>query len=114
MPHETREGSMAELAALVWRRRRWLACGVFAICAAGSIGLVVALPDLYRASATVLVDQGEVQESFIRSTVSGELGPRLDSISQQVLSRGALQRLIESFDLYPALRREAPPEAVIE
>ena len=61
------------------------------------------LPDLYRASAVVLVER-PVPETFVRPAVSGELESRLHVIKQEILSRARLTELINRFDLYPELR----------
>src|ERR1043166_2404673 len=86
-------------------RRRWmLALGVFAAVLAAALSFAVYLPDLYRATALVLVER-QVSESFVRPTVSGELESRLHVIKQEVLSRERLTDLINRFNLYPELRK---------
>lgn len=77
----------------------------------------MAMPDLYRATATVLVRQEQIPETMARSfSATGELEPRLQTISQEILSRSRLRGLIARFDLYPKMRRKADhnPEDVIE
>ncbi|MBI2881540.1 MAG: lipopolysaccharide biosynthesis protein, partial [Candidatus Tectomicrobia bacterium] len=113
MQVQARNRSTFELAWALWRRRKWLAIVMFAMAYSAALSLVSALPDLYRATATVLVKQDQVPESFIRSSVAGETETRLHAISQQILSRSRLQDLIARFDLYPELRKRAFPEVVI-
>ena len=114
MGEDKRKGSGFEVISALWSRRRWLAVVVFATSFSAAVSLVMALPSLYRSTATVLVSQEQVSETFVRSSITGELEPRLHTISQAVLSRSRLQELIVDFDLYPDLRRRASPEAVIE
>jgi polysaccharide biosynthesis transport protein len=113
MPGAVRESTL-ELAGALWRRRKWQGVIVFAAAFSAAISLVAGLPDLYRATVTILVDQAQVPESFVRSTVTGDLEPRLQALNHEILSRARLQDLIGRFDLYPELRRRAPPEAVID
>ena len=76
---------------------------------AAAITFIAALPSLYRASATVLIE-GHLAEAQSGDTVED----RLEAIRQEALTRARLSDLIEQFDLYPALRRNAPPEAVMD
>src|SRR5215831_17939956 len=98
----------------IWSRRKWLAILVFALPFVAATSVVLALPNLYRSTATVLVDRQQVPESFVRPTVTSELETRLQTISQEILSRSRLQSLIERFNLYPALRKTEPAEQVVE
>ncbi|MFL6622888.1 MAG: GNVR domain-containing protein [Sulfurifustis sp.] len=107
-------GSAVAYASVLWHRRKWLGILVFAAVFSAAAGLVAGLPDLYRATALVLVEQAQISESFAKSSVSSEIEPRLQAVTQEILSRARLQELIDRFDLYPRLRQQAPPEAVIE
>ena len=103
----TRAGEM-------WSRRKALGITVFAAVLAVSLGIVAALPPMFRSRATVLVDREQVPEAFVRSAVSGEVETRIHRISQEVLSRERLAGLIERFNLYPQLPRASTNEAAIE
>ncbi|HSB80857.1 MAG TPA: hypothetical protein VLM91_18905, partial [Candidatus Methylomirabilis sp.] len=78
------------------------------------VSLVLSLPNLYQATATVLIQRQEISESFVRPSVTGELDTRLQTISQEIMSRARLQDLITRFNLYPDLRQRLPPEALVE
>jgi polysaccharide biosynthesis transport protein len=95
------------------RRRRVLAISVFAVAMAAAASFALFLPDLYRASAVVLIDR-PVAESFVRPAVAGELESRLHVIKQETLSRERLTNLITRFDLYPELRRNGAIEAALD
>src|SRR5207244_10523398 len=81
---------------------------------AAVVTVAQALPDLYRSTATVLVERHQIPETFVRSSITSELETRLQTISQEVLSRARLVHLIEQFDLYRDLRRRASIEAAVE
>ena len=98
----------------IWGRRKWLGLTVFVAVLAVSLGLVAALPPLFRSRATVLVDREQVPEAFVRSAVSAEVETRIHRISQEVLSRERLAGLIERFNLYPQLPRPSTNESAIE
>ena len=107
-------GSGFTRAGEIWRRRKWLGITVFAGVLAISLGIVAALPPMFRSRATVLVDREQVPEAFVRSAVSGEVETRIQRISQEVLSRERLAGLIERFNLYPQLPRPSTNESAIE
>ncbi len=98
----------------VWSRRKWLAILVFTGPFAVTVSLAIALPYLYRSSATLLVERPEVSETFVKSSVTSEPETRLHTISQEILSRSQLQELITRFDLYPEFRKRVSPEEVVE
>jgi polysaccharide chain length determinant protein (PEP-CTERM system associated) len=98
----------------IWSRRKWLAVVLFVLPLAATVGAIPFLPNVYKASAVVLVERQQVPEEFVRSTVTSGLETRLHTMSQEILSRTRLGGLIERFGLYPALREEAPPQSVVE
>lgn len=103
-----------ELALAVWRRRKWLAIVVFAALCSATLSVAKALPNLYRSTATVLVERQQLPETVVRPAVTSEVETRLQTISQEILSRARLGALIARFDLYPDLRRRVSLEAAIE
>jgi len=107
-------GSAFQLAADVWSRRHWLALGVLTAVLGATLAMAIAVPPIYRATATVLVEREQVPEAMVRPSVSGELETRLLTISQQILSRARLAALIDRFHLYPTLRDHGPSEAAVE
>lgn len=98
----------------VWQRRRWVGMVMVMVVAAAAATVAAVLPDVYRATATVLVERHNVSETFVRSSVTGELETRLQTISQEILSRARLAELITRLDLYPELRGQAPTEGAIQ
>ncbi len=112
MAEERRKGLDGLLA--VWSRRKWLAMLAFVALMAAALSFIAFLPNIYRATATVLVDRQQVPEAFVRSTVTSALETRLHTISQEILSRARLEALINRFDLYASMRQRVPFEDVIE
>ena len=98
----------------VWNRRKWLAIPVFLFPFTAAVSVVAFMPNVYKSTALVLVDRQQVPEEFVRPTVTSALETRLQSISQEILSRARLESLINRFSLYPDLRDKAPAEEVIE
>ena len=98
----------------IWKRRKWIAVVAFAAPAAVVVGLATSLPNVYRSTATVLVERQQVPEAFVRPTVTGEVETRLQTMSQAILSRSRLAGLITRFDLYPELRGYMSIEELVD
>src|SRR5688572_710935 len=103
-----------DFALAVWQRRKWLALLVCGAVLSGVVTVARALPDVYRSTATVLVERQQVSEAFVRPSVTAELETRIQTIHKQIMSRERLTRVITQFDLYPELRRGAPIDAIVE
>ena len=114
MEQDDRRGLSLAGALAALRRRRWSALFAFVAALTAVISIVWFLPDVYGSSATVLIDRQQIPDELVRSTVTSGLEIRLHTISQEILSRSRLQALIERFDLYPELRRNASMEEVVE
>lgn len=97
-----------------WRRRKWLGLVCFSLPAAALLSIAMNLPNLYSSTATVLVEQQQIPEGFVKSSVTGEADARLNLIREKLLNRAGLMALINRFNLYSELRKEAPEEAVVE
>ena len=113
MEDAARKGSGVDLWFAVWSRRKWLAIIGFALPFSAVIPLVAFLPNIYQSTATVIVERQQVPEAFVRSTVTSEVDSRLQTISEEVLSRSRLESLINRFGLYPELRKRVSLEELI-
>jgi polysaccharide chain length determinant protein (PEP-CTERM system associated) len=72
------------------------------------------LPDRYKSEVAILVVPQRVPKDFVRPTVTPEIDQRLAAISQQILSRTRLERIILDFNLYERERKTGIMEDVIE
>src|SRR5689334_2618324 len=79
---------------------------------AAGIVIVSMMPNVYRASTTILVDPQKIPERYVASTITTDLNARLNTLTQQVLSASRLQEIIDRNDLYPKMRQEASREEV--
>src|SRR5688572_30689974 len=102
------EGSLGVAWALdVAKRRKYVALVMFVIALSPVVTLAVWLPDLYQATATVLVETQQVSEEFVRSSVTSELGAPIQKFRQEVMSRARVRQLVTELDLDSDLRRKA-------
>jgi polysaccharide chain length determinant protein (PEP-CTERM system associated) len=82
-------------------KRRWFIIAPF--CLAMLVGMVLAvkLPKIYEASTLILVQPQRVPEKIVTPVVEGYIESRINTLSQQIMSRSNLERLIEKFKLFP-------------
>jgi succinoglycan biosynthesis transport protein ExoP len=97
---------------ILWRRRS-LASVVFLTLVASAAGFAAYLPDLYQASAIVLIER-QMSEAVTKPSMSGELESRLQVIKQEILSRARLTELVDRFNLYQPLRSRSSMETVLD
>lgn len=96
----------------ILRRRALIAAATFATVIAAAVAFAVYLPDLYKASAIVVIER-PLPDGVVRPTVNNELESRLYQIRQEILSRERLTGLIKRFNLYPELRKKTAFEDVL-
>ena len=72
------------------------------------------LPNRYRSETTILIVPQQVPENYVTPTVTTQIEDRLQMISQQILSRTRLERIIQEFNLYERERKDMIMEDVIE
>jgi polysaccharide chain length determinant protein (PEP-CTERM system associated) len=109
-----RRGAGLDRLRAVWSRRKWLGLVVFVLPLAAALSVITGLPDLYQSNALVLIERQQVPEAFVRPTVTSQLEIRLQTISQEILSRSRLESLITRFNLYPELRSATSNEDAVE
>jgi uncharacterized protein involved in exopolysaccharide biosynthesis len=82
------------------RRRRWyILLPVFACWAIACAGSWI-VPSTFQSDALILVEQQKVPEKYVVSNVTVSLQDRLQSMTQQILSRTRLESTINRFHLY--------------
>jgi polysaccharide chain length determinant protein (PEP-CTERM system associated) len=69
---------------------------------------------VYRSGTLILVEQPTVPQQFVMPNVAGDLQGRLNSITQQILSRTRLLHIIDQFNLYGKDRQRLSPDDLVE
>ncbi len=81
-------------------RRRWAVIVPAVVISGLTVPIVFSIPATYQSTTLILVEAQKVPETLVRTTVTTPIEDRLQTISQQILSRTRLQRVIEKFNLY--------------
>ena len=72
------------------------------------------LPSRYKSTTLILVEQPTMPKDYVTPNVADNLQERLDSITQQILSRTNLLHIIEEFNLYTREPGETTPDEKVE
>jgi polysaccharide chain length determinant protein (PEP-CTERM system associated) len=72
------------------------------------------MPSVYRSGTLILVEEPTVPQQFVMPNVAGDLQGRLNSITQQILSRTRLLHIIDQFSLYRKEREHGSPDDLVE
>ncbi len=97
--------------AMVVRRRWWILGPLF-------LGWLIVfasawiIPPKYTSDTVILVEQQKVPQQFVMPNVQVDLQERLQSITQQVLSRSRLLSIINNLHLYQGLFFSSPDDQI--
>ena len=81
-------------------RGKWII--IIPLCISLTIGLYLTLTAdrTYQASTLILVQAQRVPTNYIQSVVTSTISQRISTISQQILSRSNLEKIIDQFGLF--------------
>ncbi|MGB6804566.1 MAG: Wzz/FepE/Etk N-terminal domain-containing protein, partial [Candidatus Sulfotelmatobacter sp.] len=72
------------------------------------------LPPRYESSTLILVEQPTMPKDYVTPNVNDDLQERMQSITQQILSRTRLLHIIDQYNLYAAPRSQPSPDQKVE
>src|SRR5919204_5437191 len=84
------------------RRRRWWLIAPLLLGWALVVSAAWFLPPRYRSETVIIVEQQKVPEQYVLPNVAADLQQRLQSMTQQILSRTRLLGIIKNLQLYGA------------
>jgi uncharacterized protein involved in exopolysaccharide biosynthesis len=105
--------SLPEYVGIAKRRLRPM---LIAFAAGLLTAIVLALfwPASYRSTATILIEQQELPQDLVRSTVTAFADERVQMISQRVMTTETLLGIIRRYDLYPKERSRETRDQLIK
>ncbi len=98
----------------IFLRRRWWFLGTALLASSVVFGVSMKLTRIYRSETLILVEPQKVPQDFVKSTISGDVTDRLQTISQEILSRTRLQHIIDQFGLYQEQAKKNSREEIVE
>ena len=72
------------------------------------------LPPRYKSSTLILVEQPTMPKDYVVPNVSENLQQRLQSITQQILSRSRLLHIVDELNLYSTERSHLSPDDIVD
>ncbi|MFA6012367.1 MAG: XrtA system polysaccharide chain length determinant [Desulfobacteraceae bacterium] len=81
-------------------KRHWFIIIPFCISMIIGTVQVITLPRIYESKTVILVQPQKVPSNIVQDIVSSDLNARISTLSQQILSRSNLEKIIEDFHLF--------------
>jgi succinoglycan biosynthesis transport protein ExoP len=92
-------------------KRHWKpALAVFVVIMGIGSVFTMSLPDIYRSSGFILIEESEIPEELMRSTVTTYATRQVTTLNEKILTIGNLVGIIERYDLFADERRGTPLE----
>jgi uncharacterized protein involved in exopolysaccharide biosynthesis len=110
---EETEKTLGDYLSVLKRRKKQL-LGTLVVILIASIGVAFGLPAIYRSTATILIEQQEMPEDLVRSTITSFADQRIQTISQRVMTTANLSEIINQHNLYADVRTKQSMESVID
>lgn len=107
-----RELTMGDYVAMF--RRRWLLIAILTLVGGPlAYGVARILPTVFKSTTVVLVEEQSVPRDIIEPVDQTDIGQRLASMQQQILSRSRLEPIIRQLNLYPNDIDRVPMEDLV-
>jgi succinoglycan biosynthesis transport protein ExoP len=104
--------SVSDIKGIVRRRKKgFILCFLLIFFIAGVISLV--LPPIYLSQSTILIENQQIPDDYVKSSITSYVEERLEMIKQQVMSRTKLMGIIEEFGLYREMRERYTTEETV-
>ena len=104
--------SVSDIKGIVRRRKKgFILCFLLIFFIAGVISLV--LPPIYLSQSTILIENQQIPDDYVKSSITSYVEERLEMIKQQVMSRTRLMGIIEEFGLYREMRERYTTEETV-
>jgi len=101
------EGGLGDLIDALKRRKKLALITAAVVFVVGTVA-IFAWPTYYMSTATILLEEPEVPEALVQTTVTTFAAEQVQYINQRVMTRTNLANIIEKFNLYEDKRRYTP------
>ncbi len=112
MEQEENIKTLAEYFEVINRRKSLLIISFLII---GFLGVVLALklPPVYRSSATILIEDQQIPQSMVQTTITDFADKRIQLIKQRVMTRDRVLSLIQKHKIYLDKRDKLVPSELV-
>jgi polysaccharide chain length determinant protein (PEP-CTERM system associated) len=95
-------------------KHKWLLIVPFVLGVTASVLAAKRITPLYRSETLIMLVPQRIPDEYVKSPVTTKIEDRLQTLSDQILSRSRLERIITDFNLYPELRATGIMEDVVQ
>ncbi len=96
------------------RRRRTLFTLVFILIFLAALATAFLLPSLYRSQVVILIEEQQIPPEYVKTAVTSYVEERLQLITQQIMSRPRLLKMIKQFNLYQDMQDRYTTEEILD
>lgn len=111
-PQVQRQVQLEDVIEIIFRRK-WFIIIPFILSIAGTLLALNSIPPVYKSTTLILVEPQQVSESYVKPTITADVSSRVDTITQQVMSRTRLESIIKEFDLYKDAKDKLTSDDVV-
>ena len=104
---------ITEIKSIIFRRKKTLffvSIPIFIVF----VIVAIVLPPIYRSKVGIIIEEQQIPENYVQSTISTYVEERIKMISKQVMSRSKLKEIIDKYSLYSDLRETDTEEEIID
>jgi succinoglycan biosynthesis transport protein ExoP len=96
------------------RRHKYLVVFSTLILMIASASIAYLLPATYKSEGLILIESQEIPRDLVKSTVTSYADQRIEVIKQWTMTTSNVMKIVEKFNLYPAMRKKAPVAEVVD
>jgi len=113
MEQEEQQGkTLAEYFDVINRRKNVLIISFLSISFLGFV-LAMKLPPVYRSSATILIEDQQIPQSMVATTITDFADKRIQLIKQRVMTRDRILSIIQKHKIYLDKRNKLVPSELV-
>ena len=112
MEQEENVKTIAEYFEVINRRKNILIISFLIIGLLGSV-LAMKLPPVFRSSATILIEDQQIPQSMVATTITDFADKRIQLIKQRVMTRDRILSIIQKHKIYLDKRDKLVPSVLV-
>jgi polysaccharide chain length determinant protein (PEP-CTERM system associated) len=94
--------------------RKWIVVPLAALGIVGGVFVSHRIPPKYKSETLIMVVPQRIPDTYVKSTITSKIEDRLPSISDQILSRSRLERIIRDLDPLGSQRNPSIMEDAVQ
>ncbi len=105
--------SIQDIKGIVRRRKKGFLItflGIFLV----AVVVAFALPPIYMSQSTILIEEQQIPDEYVKSTITSYVEERLQGITQRIMSRTRLLEILNQFSLYSEMRDRYTVEDILK